>query len=394
MSNSGSQFPNVRATALLLLMGGLFSLTSTGCGSCIPEGPLEKAVRVIDNGIQDIQVNTSAWQTILQRVSNDLPSEIESVFRVEAQRLVTRSIATAGIEFRCNTDFLAARAVQSLQRLKAQLLKDDPPTLPPAFCQVEPSSVDLKLSPSSWSTLMLAGYDLDTLDSSGGMLQVHLLNADGVTTPMPENRIGRTTHYLITLNLGDIASQLYRDRIAKIVVSWNGSSTGYPQVVVIPWEPKRETVVIMIGSTGPYYPARVGSGDADFDTHDDEPTALDLQGEILLSEQAISSRMYMHARESVPDHTEVEGWSPWARHYDAPAGWRIVDVQPRAASEHHAQVTEHGALTYTRPSGEVVNRFEAFVDRDGDEAGTWTSVITHWNPLQITIEEIAPQWLR
>jgi hypothetical protein len=353
------------------------------------ESSVDKALEVIDRGIRDIERDMYSWQSVLQRVANQLPEDISETVRVDAQSLAARSIAKAGIEFRCEVDFLANRAIESLRRLKAELLNQNPPPLPPTFCQVE-ESIDLNVSPTKWSTKILTGYDLDHKDSAGRLLQFQLLTAQGSTIPLPESRIGRTTHYQITLNLGGMASQLHSRRITKIVASWNGKRQIHPQIVIIPWEAKRQTITVNIGNTGPYYPPRIG-GDRDFDTHHDEPTDVRVRGEMHITQGAIRCEVYMRAREREPDHTEVEG-SSWARAYTAPQGWWIVAVHPNVASTHTAVVTGSGRLTFSRPAGEVVDHFEVWVDRGGDEAGTWTRVTVHWRPLNVTIEELRPEW--
>jgi hypothetical protein len=378
-----------KANLLIMLLVLVIGVSGCGCTSTV-----DKAVAIIDNGIRAIQLNSDAWRSVLQTVANELPDRIDDTIKNEAQSLVNRSMATAGIEFRCNVDFLANRAIESLQRLKAMVLKQNPPILPPTFCQVDPASIDLSVDPTHWSTVMLSGYDLDHTDNKGLKLQVLLLDKEGRTTSLQENRIGRTTHYQITLNLGAMARQLYVNQIAKLVVSWGGSSEGYPQVVVVPWQADRQTIrAYNPGATGPYYPPLV-AGDRDFDTGDSDPTSLALVGECMTSQTMIDCHTYMNAREVHSNYTEVKGWSAFSRLYSAPNGWRIVQVNPSARSSASGMVTEHDRLVYNRPAGEVVNYFEAWVDRDGDEAGFWTRVITHWSLLDIVIEEVAPVWLR
>ena len=102
----------------------------------------------------------------------------------------------------------------------------------------------------------------------------------------------------------------------------------------------------------------------------------------------------MFAREDKPDHTMVEGTSPSARVYTAPEGWTIVSFRPSAPSRQTGGVTEHGEQQFPRPGGEVIDHFSAFVDRNGDEAGTWTHVIAYWRIVEVTIEQTAPEWLR
>lgn len=377
--------------ALCFTLVASFAVLASAC-SCIPTDPIKQATDVIDNGISDITQNSEDWQSILQRVADDLPEGISEAVRVDAQNLATRAIATTGTEFRCNVDFLGNRAVQALQRLKATILNQNPPPLPPAFCQVSPDSIDLKVSPEHWSTASLYGYDLDHADSNGAKVKVMLLSPAG-TSVLPEDRIGRTTHYQLTINLGNMARDLYTNRTSKIVVSWNNSTEGYPEIVVVPWEPKTKVETKPIGATGPYTPPRTG-GDADFDTDDDEPTDVTVRGNILISATTVKTQVSMYAREREPDHTTVNGASAWSTAYEAPQGWQIDSVIPKVNSVNTSSVTTHGRTRYDRPGGEIVEYFEVWVDRSGDEAGTYTSVTAHWRTLTVTLRETTPSWLR
>ena len=385
----------VRAFNICLLISLLLSgMGLGGCNILDPvKDPIKEAVAVIDNGIRDIQQNSVMWSSILQRVANQLPREVSETIRVDAQTLANRSIQTAGVEFRCDVDFLGNRAIQGLQRLKAELLNQSVPPVTPAFCVLDFPSIDLQVDPSSWSTVILSGYDLDVKDRTNSLLTILLLTQQGTTIPLPEAQIGRTTHYQVALNLGGMASQFYSNHVVKLLVSWNGSNEGYPQIIVIPWQPQQVTETVMIGTTGPYYPPNT-HGDGDFDTDDGNATSLVLEGQMQKTDQYLQNRMHMYAREPGGDNTAVDGWSAWSRAYTAPQGWRIVEVRPSNNSYLTAQVTVHDRLTYSRPAGEIVDFFEAWVDREGDEAGTWTRVIAHWRPLEITREEVVPAWLR
>jgi hypothetical protein len=390
----------IRPTMFIMVI--LSALTMSGCdltgglGQHI-ETSVDKAANVIDNGIHDIDLNSATWQSVLQRVADQLPKDISETVRADAQSLATRSIATAGVEFRCDSDFLGNRAKQALQHLKDTLLNLKPSPISPAFCQVDPVSIDLKIPPGKWETVMLYGYDLDHQDQTNALLKVLLLNEQGETMPIPENRIGRTTHYQITLNLSGMAPQLYQQHVGKIIMSWNGTSAGYPEIIIVPWVKHRRVDTLPISSTGSYTPPRVGHGDGDFDPHTDKPTDLTVIGQLQFSDNSVLTRVYMEAREVIPDHTEVQGWSDWGVAYTAPAGWKITEVRPFARSISQAKVTngqsDEQPLTLTRPAGEVADRFEVWVDRNGDEAGSWSRVIAHWRPLEVTIEEVKPDWL-
>lgn len=372
----------ILAVALLLS-----SLSLSGCDAT--GGSIDRAMEIIDRAIRDIELNMDSWQAILQRVANELPDDISETVRVEADRLATRSIAKMGIEFRCNVDFLARRAIESLRRLKAMILDQNPPPLPPWFCQVDPAAIDLKVSPDLWSTAMLFGYDLDNADSSGTLLQVHLLTRSGQAIRMPESRIGRTTHYQLTLNLGNMARPLYQDQVDKIVVSWDGRTEGHPEIVIVPWEARRQTLTHSCGAVGPYSPPKT-AGDADFDTADDAPTDLEVAGGLFFNEQTVQITHMMFAREREPDHTTVHGQDKWETCFTAPQGWRIVEVRPNLGSRVNAVVTVQGMIVLTRPAGEAVDHFEVWVDSDGDEAGGWTRIVTHWRRWKSPLRKSCP----
>jgi hypothetical protein len=373
----------MRFIGMVLILIALLVFSACDCFGGVTES-IDDAVTVIDNAIEDISSDSASWQTILQRVANELPEDISEIIRSDAQNLATRSIAATGTEFRCNVDFLANRAIAALRNLKAKLLGEDPPLLPPAFCQVVPSSIDLEISPTSWSIVTLHGYDLDHRDRAGNRLRVLMLDEQGAITQLDESRIGRTTHYQITLNLGDMARQLHQDKIVKLLVEWDGSTDDYPEIVVIPWIADTMLETVNVGRTT-YMPPHTW-GDRDFSTDDDEHMSIDVRGILDIEESWINCQVYMKAT--------AEGWSNWARAYTAPFNWRIIDVRPSMNSRQTANITVHGDITYYRPTGEVVTRFIVWGDRDGDEAGTWTKVEVHWTPLNITLEEIAPEWLR
>lgn len=384
-----------------LLVVLLCMVVVTGTSSCIlvDTSPIDRAVQAIDNGIKDIRGESSAWQTVLSRVAKDLPQEISAIIRTDAENLATRAIAATGEEFKCGVDFLANRAVSALEQLKAKLLNQTLSPLPPEFCQVIPSSIDLKVSPAQWPVITLHGYDLDHKDPAGNLFEIRLQDETGqVVATLPETRIGRTTHYKVTVNLGQMASTLYNSKIRKLLSFWGGSQmSAKGQVVIVAWEAGRKTEYVAPNATTyqPLYTKQPNHpiGDRDFDTDDDEPMTVDVTAEVTLYNNRLISRVYMKAYEPRDDWTAAEGWSAWATHYSPPAGWRIISYRPQATSTHHANITSHGEKTYNRPTGEVTYRFVVQGDRDGDDAGVYTDVEVNWTTLEVTLQQTEPEWL-
>src|SRR5262245_12603224 len=291
-------------------------------------------------------------------------------------QLVERSIAKTGIEFRCNVDFLAQRAKQGLERIKAMLLNQQPPSSSPSFCQVSPGSLDINAPPQSRSTVELAGYDMDRPDQKGRPLKIVLFSDQtGESVDISEGRIGRTTHYLVTLNVAgsDLETLIRNKHISKLRVSWNDSAAGLPEVLVIQRVAQRKTVIVPLGEIT-HVPSRAG-GDADFDTDGGNPLDYSVTGESQLSGDKIMVRAHMRGRERQPDNTTVDSWTNWQVAYNAPPGWKIVSFSPSGASSRSGSITDHGVLALKLPQGEVVSRFDIFGDRDNEEAGSYTRVI-------------------
>ncbi len=375
-----------------LLIGYLcFALSACGLPSSIDE-----AVRVIDNGIEAIRTGSANWQTVLQRVADELPKDISTEIRTDAQNLATRSIALTGVEFRCGiADFLQKRAIRNLQYLKAKLLKQNPPLQPPEFCQVSPPSISLSDPPNNWETVILTGYDLDYKDGSGKPFQFLLVNAGGQTTSIPEIQIGRTTHYQVTLNIRTMARALYSGGIGKIVVLWdNAIKNDAGQVVVIPWSPQRRTEYRNPGSLS-CQPPKV-AGDADFSTGQGNPADIALRAWIANTGQRIVGNVFFQARERGGDNTTVSGTCDGLL-YSAPENWKIISVRPSDPSPVDDLLKvpmTTGQMLFPRPAGEVAESFYVYLDRAGDEAGIWTRVEVRWRQLEAEIEEQVPTWLQ
>lgn len=392
------------ARILRFLVGMLLILSLIGCniGPNIDKAS-QKAVEAIDRAIKEISNNSSQWQYVLQKLVGELPGEINSTIRNEVQTLASRSIAEAGDEFSCRVDFLGNRAIQALGNVKAKLLGESPTKLTPMFCKLLPLTVDLNIDPVNWRSITLHGYDMDMVDDNGSLFGIVMLDPSGaVIGTIPEGKIYRHTHYQVSFAVDvQFAKTLMEYQVAKLAVSWSGKNQEFletqGQVGVIPWERIRYTIPDHPSDCYEYTPPSTW-GDRDFDTDDDDETDVRIIAEMKLSDnqQAIMSHVYLWAREREPDNTTVEGWSDWSSVYQAQPYIRIIYFSPSTTSVQDAVVTTHGdsqgKLYYDRPSGEVVTRFVTWIDRDGDEAGSYTRVYVCWRPITITVERFLPEW--
>jgi hypothetical protein len=283
-------------------------------------------------------------------------------------QLVARSIARGGVEFRCNTDFLGQRATLGLKRIKALLLKQQPEPIKPSFCQVSPEALILNAPNSSRQTILIAGYDMDQVDNSGQPLRVLLFSdKNGAKVNLDEGRIGRTTHYLIALNVaGADFEKLLRDKkISKIKISWGDSSAGLPEVLVVPREAQTMTKPNVVFGPVTYTPPKTG-GDADFNSKPDHPMEYKVKGESKIDGSKIMVHVYMMGAESQSDWTKVEGWGP----------------ETTGSTASHSKILAHLS------QGEAVNKFEIFGDTEGNDAGIYTRVTAYFTPVTIELEEV------
>jgi len=376
----------------ILLSVVLVALIGAGCdvlSSCAPPVPqgIDRALVTIDRAINTIQNEPELWRATLQDVADQLPSDVQSTIRTEIDQLATRSIATAGVELRCNTDFFAERAVQGLKRVKAMLTGTNPPPIPPAICNIVPPKLDLNLSPDRRTTIEIYGYDLDYEAENGHLLEVFLVAKNGERTPLADvQRLGRTTHYLHVLNVAgsDFDSLLQKEGIAKIEFAW-GNDGRKGEVIVIGREAQHNNETFTPQQIS-HVPSHV-RGDADFDSDYGNPMSFTVKAQSRVNGNEIQVRVYMYAAEEEDDYTTVDSWSSWERAYLAPAGWTIESYSPSAVAERSGNITDHNIRVESLPAGELVNRFEIYGDTDDDEAGGYTRVIAYFSPMRVNLIE-------
>jgi hypothetical protein len=389
-----NRFFRKRLFSLLILGVSLFLWTGCGLPAAIDRAT-DAATRVVDNAIMDLNRNSADWQNIVQGVARDLPDDVAEIVREEAQNLATRSIAQAGAQFSCMVDHYANRAEQALRRLRQILDGESPDPLPPMICLVAPAAIDLNTNPSSWDTITIHGYDLDHLDVNGDRIAFAMWSNAQYYDSIEDSAVGRTTHYQITYSVRKVVERLYDQSITKIIPQWEGTLSGpiNGEVLVNPWRPSTKPIPHEPNGTT-HIPQHVG-GDKDFDTDGEDPVRVEVKAYISNNAQFVFGAVYMYALELTGDNTEVQGLSEWVPLYEAPRGWKIIDVTPSSASEvGPISITSEGVHDLERPGGEVVVRFTVQVDHDGNEAGDWTRVTAVWNKLNIEIEETQPSWYR
>lgn len=360
---------------------------------CIPIDPV---VAQIDKAVQIIAGQSDQWRFALEQLMANLPDTASALIRQDIQNLLDRTIASAGVQFACQGDIFGRRLQSALAEIRRKVTSNNPePTpvqLPPMICS-NPGAIEMATAPEKWNTVRFTGYDLDHTDMQNRLVQVYSLDSQGGREALPEERIGRTSHYALTLNLAGMERSMHEKKVLKIELVWNGLTLDQGQIVITPWVPSDKHELKPLGSID-YVPPKT-HGDADFDTGDDEPTDFRVCAKLQIEPSRIMGAVDMWAREKEPDNTTVEGDSGWKPLYSAPANYRIVDIRPTEPTCQESRIRTHGWHDYDRlPGAGVASKISVWIDGDGDEAGKRTRARVDFKSAEVHLEELAPPWLR
>ena len=173
----------------------VFSSQAIACGAAKQE--VSRAIDSIDSAISALDRQSTAWQQTLKTLQKELIAEGQSTLSNEVDQLASRGIARGGTELRCNADFVGHRMAQHLREIVARLRGTPPPTVLPAFCQVVPEFVDLRIEANRRSVISFYGYDLDLNEPA---VQVGLMDVSGRVEDVTRFA-SSTTHYLLQINI-------------------------------------------------------------------------------------------------------------------------------------------------------------------------------------------------
>jgi hypothetical protein len=331
---------------------------------------------MLDDAIDEITHESESWQATLQELTDKLTDEAQSTIRTEVQNLANRTIAAAGSEVRCNVDFLGARVVQALQRIKAELLKKPIPERNPAICQVIPSAIDMNLTPNRRNKVDISGYDFDNQP-----LKLYLISNTNEKTDVT-HAINRLSHYHVVLNLGSNGVML-NETSSRLVLEYKDSQMSSIAVTqpVIP--DCKEEEISFSPDIITYMPPHT-KGDREYGGHGPNVTA---RVNIYVDNNTIKAKIYMRARETKSDWSTADGSGVFTI-YTAPSKRRIVGIVSDKGTNTSYIDSGHSEDFFEKGSGELVKRFAFVGDTDGDEAGTRTRVKVTFNRVVVKLKEI------
>lgn len=187
----------------------MFLFLLTGCDIFGIGDSADKIVEILDKAIAELTRESADWRRVVEETKDELPSDI----REQVDLALNRAIAAAGVEFKCDVDFVRKRIRQDLIRIKAEFLSQNVADDEPTFCHAIPSVVIA--GNTQW--IEFFGYDFDK-----AQIRVHLQDVQGREVDVSKH-LDDPSHYLLTLNLDTI--QLYPGT-NRFSLSWNNQVVG------------------------------------------------------------------------------------------------------------------------------------------------------------------------
>lgn len=414
--------------------GVFFILIIVSANSCnTVKDPINELKREVAEGISDMEVESSGWRELAQRISTNIPSEVGSLVRNELNNLAAQASADVGVELRGNTDFLGRRLKARLIRIQALLNGKNPadlPDLPPAVIRVIPSAVDLNLEPNQRKEMLFSGYDLNSKTAEGRGLTFALVRADETILILHPSSAALNSWYQAKLNLSEpsIEAELQSGNVKQIVAFWGDNpltaefwkdfgqfeELGIISTINVLRKTPTSSEYTIPSSSITYTPRHIG-GDADFNTGNNRPTKVKVAARTRIStdKKKVEFDLYMYARESRPDHTKVGGWQsekasyrtikvlgrdfplfdkfedgPWRTLYTAPEGTEIVAISLIDQASATRNTENQDTLEILEGPGGLIKRWAIRVDHGGNEAGTWSQVVAHTNPITVKLKPV------
>ena len=118
-----------RSQIIAIAMAVLVASSVVGLSGCPSLGTVvgpgatttNQAIEAIQKAIDALNVNSAAWQQQLNGLLNTANADVKSLINNDVTNLLQRTVASAGVEFRCDIDFIGRRVKEGLETLLARL---------------------------------------------------------------------------------------------------------------------------------------------------------------------------------------------------------------------------------------------------------------------------------
>ena len=391
-----------RRFALLPLLVAL-----SGCGGCDPLGlapvavELRNAVDSLDRAIDSLAQESADWQVVLADLETQLVADVRSTLRAEATDLVRNGIQDAGLELRCNSEYLARRAAQELTRLRNDLarqfnelpdrarggpgldLKAEPED-EPFVCTAVPSAVDLQLAVERRPKLDVYGFGLlsrpitaEVVDTAGSRRNVTA--GLGVLGDF---------HMVLDLTEGGAAPEAPD---ARVVFSWDKESRSVVPILATTRERTCTTRTVVVPGVPHTFTPDHDRGDRDFSGHGPcvrlrADLELDAEARRLEAEIDLTARECDGSEVSQSDYTRASGETTIEVFEVTDPGERILsfDLDPRFRDSYRDSDHEDDLRTFGGTA--LFEKVRYVGDTFGDEAGDRTGAEMFFRRLEIQVE--------
>jgi hypothetical protein len=357
---------------------------------------IKEAVRQLDNLEQTFNNKSGDLTTELENWRKQLPDEVHALIDDDVQKLATNIIGSTGAETRCTVDFLRDRFKQSIKNIERRLLKQPIVYEKPCFCTVDQPALNPNDELKTIETIKLYGYDFNNLDPSKKPMQAVLVGDGGISKPIDEKFIGRTTNYAMVIDVADILPDIASNKYNKIKFLWNGDSKGMSEILILKWLPENLITSFQPRSFS-WFPPHTG-GDGDLDTKQGNWANGQIEIQFRVQENMLQARLFYDVMEFGGDNTrfgvngngEASAWGPWNTLYtnDDPH-YDLIGYSPSAPDRYHFSVFDQGAKDYFQ-AGSSVLKFVAYVDQKGDDVG-YCHVDVLFNPMDAILKRKQPK---
>lgn len=174
-----------------------------------------KTRALLQDAIDTIDRQSTAWQQTLQKLERDLVADGQSTIANEVKNLLDHGVAAVGTQLHCTIDFIGHRMSQALTDLIDRLTGGHPAPPTPTVCQVIPSAVDLRIDPNRRNNVEYVGYDMDP------NMKMLLIDNAGRETDV-SRYLTFTSHYEVQLNVAQNGVPFDPARSDKLSLRWNG----------------------------------------------------------------------------------------------------------------------------------------------------------------------------
>ncbi len=348
----------------------------------------DRTLPVLDSAIDRLDSQSSDWQVVMQDTVDQLTRDGQSTIANEVRSVMTHGIATGGVELRCDADFMRVRMQQDLERIKAKLLGQTVDPRNPAFCQVDPLSVDVALVETNrLKTLVLYGYDLDTKEVKAYMGKEDV-----------SKYLDRPTHYHMTLNLTGIGSDKLRAN-DKLVFRWAKEELASVAITKPVAQPCKILPDYSYPQTIDLIPEKVkNSGDLDFQSHGPKVT---IQAKyVTQGGPGVGAQTQgLGTKVDIVVSMRAEEWENGARAYDyshgfitktiskayeAKSGYVIQRIKG-AAETNFSYVDNNWGMDGKFTGQGPVDRVECYGDNEGADVGSRTQCKIFFKKIEVDL---------